>query len=118
MKDIITIDDIKMAIDNDKGSNKLHDLAELLYDAMCDWPTTNQNLISEFVKELYDYYGFPLTKEKIEKKKFDMKNNWKHESGASIHKMIEISIQAYKDSEFESILNRIIEYYKNNNTIT
>ena len=50
---------------------------------MNDWPTQDQHKIADFDKELKEYFGSPLTIEKIHLKKFNGKNAWQVEAGSS-----------------------------------
>lgn len=71
-------------VDIDTKYHKQKDIATLFLDAMNDWPTYDQKEITEFIKELKDYFGTPLTIEKITSKKFDGHNTWQIEAGSSI----------------------------------
>lgn len=118
MTKILTIDDLSDAMDEDPDSHQIKDLAELLCAAMTDWPTQNQTSISEFIGELYHFYGSPLTMEKIAKKELDFPyNSWKHEAGASIAQMIDLSTRFDGISDFEMILNRVLSFYGQNRSI-
>lgn len=102
-------------VDLDQTDNKLKDIATLFLDAMNDWTTLNQTLISDFVKELKDFFGLPLTIEKINNKKLDLTNElnaWRHEAGSSIAEMISISTQFCNESDFDKILQNILTYYE------
>src|SRR5205814_5477489 len=90
---LTTIDQLTSLVDIDKSDHKLKDIAHLFLQAATDWPTSNQELISEFVEELKQYFGIPLTKKKISEKTFDSSryNAWRHEAGSSIMEMLDIS---------------------------
>ena len=100
-------------VDIDKNEHQLKIIANLFLEAMNDWPTYNQDLISEFLKELKDFYGFPITLEKIDTKHkaLDEKDAWKIESGSSIAEMIEFSKLYLNEKEFEKIVENILAYY-------
>ena len=100
--------------DLDTTVHKTKELTELFLNAMNDWPTFNQTLIDDFVAELKDYFGSPLTIERIDSKKLDFTNElntWRHEAGTSIAEMISISTQFCNESDFDKILQNILTYY-------
>ena len=97
-------------VDIDKADHKLKDIAELFVTAARDWDTFNQTDISDFVRELKQYFGSPLTKENISNKSFD--NAWRHEAGSSIFQMIDLSERFCNQSDFDKILNDILSYYE------
>ena len=111
MTEILTINELRDAIDSDSNNHRIKVLAELFWDAMNDWPTENQINIKNFINELYAYYGFPLTIDKINQKILDVNDDisvWRYESGSSIAEIINISTRFENDSDFEKILNRIL----------
>ncbi len=118
MKDIInieTIEDLQNAVDGDAINHTIKDLAELFINAMNDWPTFNQTKICDFVMELKDFYGNPLTLEKIDNKKLELSpehNVWRIEAGSSIAEMIEQSNLFLRENDFDKIIQQLIEYYK------
>jgi hypothetical protein len=99
-------------VDIDKKNHKLKELAELFLNAMTDWPNYNQTEIVEFITELKDYFGTPLTIEKIANKQFNGGNAWQIESGSSISGLIDISTKFCNESNFDNIVNDIINYYE------
>jgi hypothetical protein len=111
---LTTIDELYDLVDSDESDHKLKDIARLFLEASNDWPTSNQTLISEFVQELKQYFGTPLTKKKILEKTFDHSTNnvWRHEAGSSLIEMFEISDQFYSQPDFDKILQNIISYYE------
>lgn len=120
MTEILTINDLRETIDNDSNSHRIKDLAELFWTAMNDWPTENQYNVRDFINELYDYFGFPFTIGKINNRKFDFgseMNTWRHESGASIVEIIDISNRFENETDFEKILNQILNYISGHKTL-
>ena len=109
----MTIHELTDAVDRDKRNHLTKQLAELLLIAMNDWPTTNQIEIDDFVLELKDYFGTPLTIEKINTKPISLLelNTWKHEAGSSIVEMIDRSARFDNESDFDRIMMRILSYY-------
>ena len=102
-------------VEADENEHESKKLAILFLEAMNDWPTFNQDFISEYLQELKDYFGFPITLENIDSKNkvFDGKNGWKIESGSSIAEMIEFSKLYLNEIEFEVIIQNILNYYNN-----
>ncbi|MGB3453048.1 MAG: hypothetical protein WBA59_04395 [Moheibacter sp.] len=95
----------------DKKDHKLKDISTLFLNAMNDWPTYDQKEITEFVKELKDYFGTPLTIEKITARKFDGQNAWQIEAGSSIADLIDISTRFCNQSDFDKIIDSFLNYY-------
>lgn len=98
-------------VDIDTKDHKQKDIATLFLNAMNDWPTYNQKEISDFVKELKDYFGNPLTIEKISAKKFDGQNAWQIEAGSSIAELIDISTKFCNQSDFDKIVENFLNHY-------
>jgi len=111
---IRTYNQLASLIDYDLKISRIKDLAELFLSGMRDWPTYNQTEILDYVKELKDYFGNPLTIEAIRTKRI---NNlefdcWHHESGNSISDMLEISKLGNDAVDSDVVLNKIISYYE------
>ena len=103
--------DIEELIDNDSSKSKMKNIAKLFLQAMNDWPTQNQTLISEFISEFKNYFGSPVNPKKIIKK-IDIKNeSWKDEAGISIVEMIIYSKIHFNEDDFDKIVLNIINYY-------
>ncbi|PSR55140.1 hypothetical protein AHMF7605_17325 [Adhaeribacter arboris] len=82
---------------------------------MNDWPTYNQTKIADFVQELKVYFGNPLTIDSIYRKELDPKDGldlWRHEAGSSVAEMIHISTRFEGESNFDKILQQLLNYYK------
>jgi len=78
---------------------------------MNDWPTQDQNKIADFVHELKEYFGSPLTVEKIKAIKFKGQNVWQVEAGSSIAELIDTSTIFCNESNFNNILKSILDFY-------
>ena len=101
-------------VELDTTSNKIKQIAELFLTAMNNWPTYNQNEITDFIKEAKDYFGAPLTLEKIDIKnrnKIGEGNFWRIESGSSIAEMIELSKLYFNEPDFEKMVSDVLIYY-------
>lgn len=102
-------------VEIDNRDHKIKDLAQLLMNAMNDWPTKDQTDISEFISEIKEYFGTPLTIEKIDAKGLKLSddlNVWRHEAGSSIAELIDLSTRFYNESDIDKILNNIITHYE------
>jgi hypothetical protein len=98
-------------VDIDKKDHQLKDVATLFLNALNDWPTYNQSDIQDFIKELKAYFGAPLTIEKIDKRKFDGHNAWQVDAGSSIIELIETSTRFFNQSDFDKIIDSILNFY-------
>ncbi len=98
-------------VDIDTKDHKLKDIATLFLNAMNDWPTFNQKEIADFIKELKEYFGSPLTIEKIETPKFNGQNAWQIEAGSSIAELIDTSTRFCNQSDFDKIIDSFLNYY-------
>ncbi len=96
----------------DPKDHKLKDIAVLFLNGMRDWPTYNQTDISDFIKELKEYFGTPLTIERIENIKFNGQNAWQVEAGASIADLIDLSTKFCNEADFDKIINNVLNYYE------
>lgn len=103
-------------VESDLTNHKLKKIAELFLEAMRDWPTYNQEMIFDFIAELKNFFGSPLTLNKIDEKVIDYnieENVWRKESGSSIAEMIEFSKLYYNETDFDKIVVNILNYYSN-----
>lgn len=106
---ITTYSTLWKLVDIDTKDHKLKDIATLFLNAMNDWPTYND--IQEFVIELKEYFGSPLTIEKIDTKKFNGQNAWQVEAGSSIAELIDTSTKFCNQSDFDKIIECFLNYY-------
>ncbi|MFY7733540.1 MAG: hypothetical protein ACOVSR_08650 [Bacteroidia bacterium] len=90
----------------------MKDIATLFLNAVNDWPTQDQSKIADFVQELKEYFGSPLTVEKIDARKFNGQNAWQVEAGISIAELIETSTSFCNESNFDNILKNILDFYE------
>lgn len=112
---IITYGTLWRLVELDAKVHKTKELAELFLNAMNDYPTYNQNVIAEFVVDLKNYFGLPLTLNAIDSIKPDLTNEldvWRQESGSSIAEMIELSTQFCNEGDFDKIVQNILTYYE------
>jgi hypothetical protein len=108
---IITYSTLWNLVDVDRKDHQLKDIAMLFLNAMNDWPTYNQTDITDFIRELKAYFGSPLAVEKIEAKTFNGQSAWQVEAGSSISALIEISTRLCNQSDFDKIIDSILNYY-------
>ena len=116
-RNITTYKTLDNLVQLDTIDHKVKDIAQLFLSAMNDWTTFNQTNIADFVRELKEYYGSPLTVEKIDSKEFDNSdelNDWRHTAGSSIAEMIEMSTQFCNEADFDKILSNILNHYSAN----
>ena len=99
-------------VDIDQTDHKLKDIATLFLNAMNDWPTQDQSKIADFVHELKEYFGSPLTVEKIDVRKFNGQNAWHVEAGSSIAELIDTSARFCNESNFDNIIKNILDFYE------
>jgi len=108
---IETYSTLRNLVDIDHTDHKLKDIAKMFLNAMNDWPTQDLSKIADFVQELKEYFGLPLTVEKISAIKFNGQNAWLVEAGSSIADMIENSTKLCNESNFDNILKNILDFY-------
>ncbi|WP_276373968.1 hypothetical protein [Chryseolinea sp. H1M3-3] len=99
-------------VDLDQTNHKLKEIAGLFLNAMNDWPKYDRHKIADFVIELKEYFGAPLTIEKIRSKKFNGQNAWQVEAGSSIAELIDTSIRFCNESNFDNIFKNILDLYE------
>jgi len=98
-------------VDIDTNAHSQKDIATLFLNAMNDWDTFNQTEIASFITELKNYFGTPLTINKITEKKVDGQNAWKIEAGSSIANLIDISTKFCNQSDFDKIVATFLDFY-------
>jgi hypothetical protein len=111
---ITSVETLQNLVDLDKEDHKLKDIAKLFLNAMTDWTTLNQTNIPEFILELKQYFGTPLTITKIKNKPLNLSEkhaSWRHEAGSSIQELISISESYYNESDFDQIIKTVLNYY-------
>ncbi len=108
---IITNSTLRTLVEIDTKEHKLKEIATLFLDAMNDWPTFNQIEILDFIRELKEYFGTPLTIEKIDAKKFNGQNAWQLEAGSSIMELLDTSIRFCNQADFDKIIDSVMSYY-------
>jgi hypothetical protein len=99
-------------VDIDQTDHKLKDIGVLFLDAMNDWPTQDLHKIAEFIIELKEYFGSPLTIAKIDTKKIHEKDAWKVAAGSSIAELIDTSTRFCNESNFDNILKNTLDFYE------
>jgi hypothetical protein len=109
--EIKTYDTLWNLVDIDSKDHKLKDIANLFLNAMNDWPTFNLSNINDFLKELKEYFGSPLTIERIGKIEVHGQNLWQIEAGSSITELIETSTRFYNQPDFDKIIENLLNYY-------
>lgn len=109
---ISTFEELKSLVDEEENSSEIKQIASAFLAAANDWDTFNQSLVTEFIKELKDHFGTPLTISKIENKKLGRTHgSWKAEAGCSIVEMIKLGETYFKSSDFDFIFNSLMKYY-------
>ena len=110
----LTIIQLAELVEQDKDNHALKHIAELFLQAANDWPTQNLDDISQFVNELKNYFGTPLTKDKISGKVFSIEdgNAWRHEAGSSLVELLELAEANYKQISLDETIIEILNYYR------
>ena len=111
-KHILTYSTLWNLVNLDTGDHKQKDIAQLFLTAMLDWKRTEPTNISEFINDLKAYFGTPLSKDKINSKKFDGQNAWDIEAGSSISELIDLSTGLYNEPDFDKIIGNILNLYE------
>lgn len=111
---LTTISRLSRLIDFDKNDHALKCITQLFLNAATDWPTRDLIEISEFVNELKECFGEPLTKEKIAAKMLNtpVSNAWLQVTGSSIIDMLELSEKFFNQSGFDKAVQDILYYYE------
>lgn len=102
--------------DNENHSFKI--LAELLLNAINDWPEITDNKIENFIIEFKAFYSENITIENINSKKIhfnQVHNSWRAESGSQIIEMLEEAKIRINETNFDIIIAKILKYYSKNN---
>lgn len=113
----INIENIQQLFDlinNDPNDHPLKNMGLLFAAAMNDWPTQNQTNINEFVQELQNYFGTPLTKESILAKTTGLSDEdaWRKESASSLLELFDVAETQYQEKNLEQLIGAIIKHYE------
>jgi hypothetical protein len=111
-KYILTYSTLWNLVNLDTIDHKQKDIAQLFLDVIRDWKRTDVTNISEFIKDLKVYFGTPLTKGKLDSKKFDGQNAWDIEAGSSLSELINLSTKYYDEADFDKMIGNILKYYE------
>ncbi|WP_286754593.1 MULTISPECIES: DNA translocase FtsK [Sphingobacterium] len=117
MENDTSIENIQQLIDlvnNDPKDHPLKKMGVLFAAAMNDWPTQNQTNINEFVQELQNYFGTPVTKDIIFNKATSLSDEdaWRKESAASLLEFFDLAETQYQEKNLEQLIEAIIKYYQ------
>ena len=108
---IISSDDLYDQIEQDTSNSKYKIAAELLLEAINDWPTSGRSEPKEFLSDLIAEIGLPLSFERLEKYLKNLNPNtsgWKMESTTSLLELFKYD----KTKTLDTIINEISDYYK------
>lgn len=109
----MTYEDFRDAVRKDKLDHPVKALASLFLAAMIDWPVTLS--IDAFIQELKAFFGEPLTIDDFKNKAFSYEKKhdlWRFEARASIVMMLELSLKSQGESDFDKVVESILEYYQ------
>lgn len=104
------ISQLEILVNIDKTDNTIKEVAKLFLTAANDWDTSNQTEIFDFVMELKQFFGSPLTRERILNK--PLESAWRSEAGSSILQMIDLYERCFQQSNFDQIINDLFLYYE------
>jgi hypothetical protein len=98
----------------DQADHLHRQMASLFLQAMQDWPTPNQNRIDAFLAEATNYFGSPISEDKLKHAPlFDSKNSvWKAEAGSSLLAMLRLSKNHDRPDSLEKICDQMFAYYE------
>ena len=100
----------------DNRDHNIKRLAQFLLNSINDWPIKDLNDISDFSSDIKVFFGTPLSIEKLGAKDLEFSddpNVWRLKAGSSIAQMLDYSINFNNESDFDNILNNILDYYEN-----
>ena len=87
-------------------------LAELLLTAMNDWPTQNLTDIGQFISEVSDTFGTPITASKLNSKRFNGINAWELESAASLTELLNLSQSELSIKDLNQLHTELVSYFE------
>jgi len=112
---IESIDQLEVAMSKDAFLHSINELANLLVNAMNDWPTKDLTKLSDFLDEVRQTFGTSMTIEQIQKTNLDFGisgNSWKSESASSIIDLIKLSQSIGLGNDLEVISKTITRFYE------
>ena len=107
--DLISADELYGKIERDESHNKYKIAAQFLLEAINDWPIPHLSEPKDFLVDLADKIGRPLTLDRIEKysKALNLSNRWKAEAISSLIKVLDCD----KTKTLEDIILDITKHY-------
>ncbi|WP_293925683.1 FtsK/SpoIIIE domain-containing protein [Sphingobacterium sp. UBA6320] len=113
------IEQLKNLIEADSNEHALKEIATLFVSAMNDWPCQNQTNINEYIEELHNYFGTPITKDAIlsTTTSDSSEDLWRKESAASLLELLDIAEKQYQEKDLEQLIQTIVKYYQNPSVI-
>lgn len=117
MANEINIKNIQQLIDlvnNDPNDHPLKKMGLLFAAAMNDWPTQDQTNLNEFLQELCNYFGTPLTKATILAKTTGLSDEdaWRKESASSLLELFDVAETQYQEKNLEQLIGAIVKHYE------
>lgn len=111
-KNITTYEALKRLVYLDTKEHGIKTMATLFLTALNDWKETDTRNIFEFINDLKQYFGNPLTKERIKNHIFKGSNTWWNmEAANSIVEMFNVSVKFYNEPDFDKIVENFLSYY-------
>ncbi len=108
---IETYDTLWSLVDLDSEEHFIKDVSKLFLEAMYDWPTFDLESIPQFIAELTDYFGEPLTLERIESIPFNGINAWQLESAGSLMEMLKLYAKFKGPIELDDLIDKLLLHY-------
>lgn len=87
-------------------------VAELLLTSMNDWPTQNLTNIRQFIAEVSDTFGTPITAAKLNSKKFNGMNAWELESAASLIELLNLAESELQIKDLSQLQTELVNYFE------
>ncbi len=111
---ISTFRSLMLLVNLDESDHVLKDIALLFESALRDWPTDNSRDLVKCIQEFKDYFGDPFRFEngRIISIVHAPDWTWRGESGAALTEMVELSIQHYGTTDFDTIVDRVLSHYE------
>jgi hypothetical protein len=95
----------------DKEAHELKRLAQFLLNAIGDWPDNSIVYVKDFLVACEEYFGSPLSPEKIQTVAFDGQNAWHLEAGKSLISMMLQAGKSLKINDASLVIEKISKYY-------
>ena len=114
VKNISTITELQIALEQDEIKHSINKLATHLVVAINDWPTLNQINIDDFLEDIQSFFGGPIKQNLINRNQINLTkkgNAWRIEAISSINELLRLANSINLGDNLETVVKHIVNFY-------